>query len=100
MVLTEAAAEVVKSVTTVPQAPEGAGLRITSLAEPATPGSLELTAAAGPDENDQVVETVGARVFLEPTAAAYLRDKILDAQVDAQGNVRFSVGEQRPRSEA
>ncbi|HEX3958934.1 MAG TPA: Fe-S cluster assembly protein HesB [Trebonia sp.] len=100
MVLTEAAAEVVKSVTTVPQAPDGAGLRITSIAEPATPGSLELTAAAGPDENDQVVESVGARVFLEPAAADYLRDKILDAQVDAQGNIRFSVGAQRPPAEA
>ena len=66
MVLTEAAAEVVKSVTSVPQAPDGAGLRITSIAEPAAPGSLELTAAAGPDENDQVVESVGARVFLRP----------------------------------
>ncbi len=100
MVLTEAAAEVVKSVTSVPQAPDGAGLRITSLAEPATPGSLELTAAAGPAEDDEVVEAVGARVFLEPTAAAYLEDKILDAQVDGQGNIRFSVGEQRPPTEA
>ena len=100
MVLTEAAAEVVKSVTAVPQAPEGAGLRITSVAEPATPNSLELAAAPGPDENDQVVEAVGARVFLEPTAATYLRDKILDAQVDEQGNIRFTVGVQRPPAEA
>jgi Fe-S cluster assembly iron-binding protein IscA len=99
MVLTEAAAEVVKSVTAVPQAPDGAGLRITSIAEPTTPGSLELATAAGPHENDQVVEAAGARVFLEPAAAAYLQDKVLDAQVDAQGNARFSVGVQRPPSE-
>ena len=101
LVLTEAAAEVVKSVTLTPQAPQGAGLRIASpVAEPETPGSLELVAAAGPAENDQVLEAAGARVFLEPNAALYLADKVLDAQVDPQGNARFSLGVQRPPSEA
>jgi Fe-S cluster assembly iron-binding protein IscA len=101
MVLTEAAAEVVKSVTTAPQAPDSAGLRIaSSVARPDSPGSLELTPAAAPDENDQVVEADGARVFLEPAAAAYLRDKVLDARVDAQGNAMFSVSMQRPPAEA
>ncbi|MGH3168848.1 MAG: Fe-S cluster assembly protein HesB [Trebonia sp.] len=101
LVLTEAAAEVVKSVTATPQAPDGAGLRIASSAvEPGDPGSLELMAAAGPGENDQVVEAEGARVFLEPNAALYLQDKVLDAQIDAQGNARFSLAVQRPPSEA
>jgi hypothetical protein len=35
-------------------------------------------------------------VFLEPQAAAYLEDKVLDAQVDAQGEARFSLGVQEP----
>lgn len=100
LVLTEAAAEVVKSVTADPQAPEGAGLRIaSSSAEPGNPGSLELMATAGPAENDQVVEAEGARVFLEPNAALYLRDKVLDASVDAQGNARFSLAVQGPSPE-
>jgi iron-sulfur cluster assembly protein len=100
LVLTEAAAEVVKSVTATPQAPDGAGLRIaSSVAEPGNPGSLELMAAAGPAEHDQVVEAEGARVFLEPNAALYLQDKVLDAQIDAQGNARFSLAVQRPPSE-
>jgi Fe-S cluster assembly iron-binding protein IscA len=97
LLLTEAATEVVKSVTTNPQAPDGAGLRIASAApEPGTPGELQLTAAPAPDENDQVVEAAGARVFLEPNAAVYLEDKVLDAQVDEQGNARFSLAIQNP----
>ena len=41
LVLTEAAAEVVKSVTSTPQAPDGAGLRIvSSAAQPEEPGEL------------------------------------------------------------
>jgi iron-sulfur cluster assembly protein len=95
MVLTEAAAEVVKSVTSTPQTPGEAGLRIVSSApQPDDTGALRVTAAAGPGENDQVIEAAGARVFLEPQAAAYLDDKVLDAQIDEQGNARFSLGTQ------
>ena len=97
LVLTEAAAEVVKSVTSTPQAPGGAGLRIASSApEPESPGALQLTAATEPGENDHVIEAAGARVFLEPQAAIYLEDKILDARVDEQGEAHFSLGMQDP----
>ena len=97
LVLTEAAAEAVKSVTSNPQVPEGAGLRIA----PSGPdsGSLaefQLTAALVPAENDQVIEASGARVFLEPQAAAYLEDKVLDAQVDEQGEAHFFLDGQEP----
>jgi iron-sulfur cluster assembly protein len=97
LVLTEAAAEVVKSVTSTAQAPDGAGLRIApSAPEPERPGALQVTAATGPGENDQVIEAAGARVFLEPQAAVYLEDKVLDARVDEQGNAQFSLGMQDP----
>jgi Fe-S cluster assembly iron-binding protein IscA len=95
LVLTEMAAEVVKSVTSTPQTPDGAGLRIVSSAsEPEDPGALQVTAAAGPSENDQVIEAGGARVFVEPQAAAFLDDKVLDAQVDEQGKAQFTLGMQ------
>jgi Fe-S cluster assembly iron-binding protein IscA len=95
LVLTEAAAEAVKSVTSTPQTPGGTGLRIVSSAsEPDDPGALQVTAAAGPDENDQVIEAAGARVFLEPQAVAYLDDKVLDAQLDEQGKAHFILGTQ------
>jgi len=97
LVLTEAAAEVVKSVTSIGQTPSGAGLRIASTApEPESPGGLQVTAATGPRENDKVIEAGGARVFLEPQAAVYLEDKVLDAQIDEDGNARFSLGVQHP----
>jgi len=99
LVLTEAAAEVVKSVIDTPQAPDGTGLRITQSGDEPAASALELAAAAEPGLNDQVVEAAGARVFLDPQAAAYLDDKVLDAQVDAEGQVRFMLGTQRPPRE-
>jgi len=96
LVLTKAAAEVVKSVTSTPQAVQGAGVRIVSAAEPENPGALRLTAAERPDENDQVIEAAGARVFVEPQAAVYLEDKVLDAELDDQGTAHFSLGSQDP----
>jgi iron-sulfur cluster assembly protein len=50
--------------------------------------------AEGPAEHDQVVEQHCARVFLEPQAASYLDDKLLDADIDGQ-QVRFAVSDQR-----
>src|SRR5258708_31948071 len=93
LVRTKAAAEVVKSVIPAPQTPDGTGLRIVSTAsEPEDPGTLQVTAAAGPGENDQVIEAAGARVFLEPQAAVYLDAKVLDAQLDEQGKAQFILG--------
>jgi len=95
LILTETAAEVVKNITSAPQSPDGAGLRIAPAAPGAAdPAALQVTAATGPSENDQVIETDGARVYLEPQAAEYLDDKVLDAQVDGQGKAHFFLGAQ------
>ena len=92
LMLTEAATEVVKALTTTPQAPEGSGLRIaSSAAESGDPGALQISAASGPGQDDQVIETAGAHVYLEPRAAVYLADKVLDAQVDQEGKAHFSL---------
>jgi Fe-S cluster assembly iron-binding protein IscA len=97
LVLTETATEVVKAITSTPEAPDGAGLRIAASAtEPGQAGDLQLSTAPGPGENDQVIEAAGAHVYLEPHAAAYLDDKVLDAQVDSAGKAHFSLGVQGP----
>ena len=97
LVLTEAAAKVVNSVTSAAQASQAAGLRISSsVPAPDNASALQVEAVSGPGENDQVLEAVGARVFVEPQAAVFLDDKVLDAQVDGQGNARFSLGVQKP----
>lgn len=87
LTLTENATLVIKSITGVEGAPEGAGIRI-SQDNPAEP-SLAVTTTESPLPGDQVVEESGARVFLEPTAAGTLDDKILDAAVDERGGVEF-----------
>lgn len=95
LVLTTAAAEVVKAVTSAPEAPEGAGLRIAAAApQPQNAGALQVMAAEGPGERDQILEGEGARVFLEPEAAVFLDDKVLDARLDEQGNAHFTLGAQ------
>ncbi len=97
LVLTETAAEVVKSVTSAPQSSETAGLRISSsVAEPGEAGALQVEAVPAPDAGDQVLEAAGAHVFVAPQAAGFLDDKVLDAEVDEAGNVRFSLAAQRP----
>jgi Fe-S cluster assembly iron-binding protein IscA len=95
LILTEAAAVAVKSVTSTSQASEGAGLRIaSSVPQPRDPSSLQVSPETGPEQGDQVIEAAGARVFVEPQAAAYLDDKVLDAKIDAEGTARFSLGVQ------
>ena len=47
-----------------------------------------------PRHEDQVIEQAGARVFLDPTAADLLEDKVLDAAVDDDGKVRFLMSAQ------
>jgi hypothetical protein len=44
------------------------------------------------------VEEGGARVFVEPAAAAALDDKSLDAQVNEQGDLAFRIADQAENS--
>jgi iron-sulfur cluster assembly protein len=87
LTLTENATLVIKSITGADGAPEGAGVRI-SQENPSDP-ALAVTTTESPTKGDQVLEEAGARVFLEPNAAATLDDKILDAAVDDKGSVEF-----------
>ncbi|MFC7713993.1 hypothetical protein [Nonomuraea recticatena] len=50
-----------------------------------------LSMATAPEPTDAVVETEGARVYLDPVAASVLDDKSLDADTDGQGGVAFHV---------
>jgi iron-sulfur cluster assembly protein len=96
LVLTEAAAEVVKSVTSTQDGASGPGVRIAAASEPENRGALRLTAVVKPGKSDQVIEVGGARVFVEQQAAAYLDDKVLDARLDDQGRAHFSLAVQEP----
>ncbi len=76
---------------------EGAGLRIHTADTPGAAGEPRLAAdvVVTPEPDDQVLDLPGAPVFLEGEAAIVLDDKILDANVDEEGAVSFSLLPQR-----
>jgi iron-sulfur cluster assembly protein len=96
LTLTDGAVSAIRSLTSQPELPAQTGLRI--VAQDAGEASFQLALAEGPVAGDQVVEEGGARVFVEPAAAAVLDDKALDAQVNDQGSVAFSVSDQAHRA--
>jgi Fe-S cluster assembly iron-binding protein IscA len=91
LTLTENASSLIKNLADQTAVAENAGLRI-STTEGDAGLAVDLTPA--PEPTDQVVESAGARVFLEPNAAVVLDDKVLDAQLDEGGSVTFAIGQQ------
>jgi iron-sulfur cluster assembly protein len=71
-------------------APEG-GLRI---ATGSSTDSFDVSLAPSPVASDQVVQSHGANVFVDESAQTALDDKVLDAQIDDQGGVRFALAQQ------
>jgi iron-sulfur cluster assembly protein len=92
LALTDNAVEVVKQIVAIDGPAEDAGLRMVAEGGGAQP-RFQLSVAAMPGEDDEVVEAHGARVFLEPTAASLLDDKLLDATV-GQHEVSFTIVDQ------
>lgn len=88
MILTENAVLVIRDLAAQEGAPTIAGVRI---AVDPTGESLRVEPVERPAEGDEVVESLGARVFLDSDAADLLGDKALDAMVDDDGGVQFSV---------
>ena len=92
LTLTENASTIVKTITLQTAGTEEAGLRISSPEADST--DLSVAVATAPEATDAVVESGGARIFVDENAAPVLDDKILDAEVDEAGAVRFAIGEQ------
>ena len=90
LMLTSQAATEIRQLVDQPGLAETAGLRIAS--DPS--GSLTLSLAAVPAEDDAVVDASGARVFLDQQAARTLDDKTLDATTDSGGRVQFAIAQQ------
>ncbi|SRR6266516_5905542 len=91
--LTENAAAAIQSMLEDSDLSEGAGLRITAeLDENQQPG-LQLAFVEEPGEEDEIVETHGVTVFLDPSAAEALDDKELDAELHGD-HAHFSIDDQ------
>ena len=95
LAITDTAAEAIRGIVAAPELPEGAGLRIATVApaEGEAAAALEVSVAETPAENDQVVSESGARVFVEAEAVPLLDDKLLDAQIEGT-RVGFMLSEQ------
>ena len=91
LTVTDNAVTEIRNLIDQPQVPDDGGLRITS---DAGAGSLTLSLAATPAEDDTVVDASGARLFLDAGAAELLDDKTLDAVQDQNGQVQFAVAQQ------
>jgi Fe-S cluster assembly iron-binding protein IscA len=91
--VTSSASLVIRELIASSNATGGAGLRIAPADEPA--GAFALSVAPGPEQDDEVVPIEHGEVFLEPGVARALDDKTLDADVDSQGAVSFSVLDQK-----
>ncbi|MDP9823357.1 Fe-S cluster assembly protein HesB [Nocardioides massiliensis] len=92
LTLTPDATAAVKALVDSTEEAPSAGLRITQDA-PDSP-ALNVITTSAPEPGDAVLEEGGARVFLEETAAQTLDDKVLDAAVNDNGAVQFSIGVQ------
>lgn len=91
LTLTSEAVQVIRTVTADPQLPPESGIRI----QAGVNGSetLQLSVTPAPEAGDEVVEEEGARVYLEPMTAEMLKDMTLDAKVDPQGDVAFTLAD-------
>jgi Fe-S cluster assembly iron-binding protein IscA len=89
LTLTDNAASEIRNLIALPEIPDDGGVRIASNPD----GALTLGLAGAPAAGDAVVEDHGARVFLEPQAGHLLDDKRLDASVDPDGNVQFTLAD-------
>ena len=93
LAISENAAEAIQTiVASSPEVAVDAGLRITARPD-GEEEKLELTIAAIPAEDDEVVQEHGAQVFLDPEAASYLDDKVVEARVEGH-QVGFALLEQ------
>ncbi|GAA1943168.1 Fe-S cluster assembly protein HesB [Microbacterium aquimaris] len=92
LTLTENAATAVKTIIAqLPEADQG-GVRIRDTGSQES--GFELAVASAPETGDQVVEDHGARVFLDDGANTALDDRVLDAEMNQDGSVRFAIASQ------
>lgn len=88
LTLTENASSVVKAIVAQSDSESG-GLRI-AVEGDAAEFSISIVPEAQSD--DTLIENDGAQVFLDANATTALADAVLDASVEDDGSVNFSVG--------
>ncbi|WFF08811.1 iron-sulfur cluster biosynthesis family protein [Micromonospora sp. WMMD1076] len=90
LTMTDNAVLVIRDLAAQQDVADAGGLRIA--ADPDA-GSLSIELVPQPVQGDQVVDTEGARIFLDSDAAELLNDTSVDAMVDEEGVVQFGFTE-------
>ncbi|MEU7170397.1 iron-sulfur cluster biosynthesis family protein [Micromonospora tulbaghiae] len=90
LTMTDNAVLVIRDLAAQQDVADAGGLRI---AADADAGSLSIELVPQPVQGDQVVDTEGARIFLDSDAAELLNDTSVDAMVDEEGVVQFGFTE-------
>jgi iron-sulfur cluster assembly protein len=95
LTITPEASEAIRGILAASDAPDGSMFRIAPQAEDGTaPGpGLMLSVIESPPPDDQIVEGEEVSVSVEPSAAAMLDDKQLEASVVGE-EVNFSIADQ------
>jgi iron-sulfur cluster assembly protein len=89
LVISSEASEAIRGIVAAPTIPDGAMLRIDS-----QPGNgLQIGVVEEPAPGDEVLETDGVELAIEPATAVLLDDKRLDAAIE-QGEVTFTISDQ------
>lgn len=92
--VTPMAAEVINELTSQSEATDDVGLRFALAADQNSQAALELSLSEAVDGDQVVTADAGAKVIMEPAAAQYLEDKVLDVRQDAEGNPAFAIARQ------
>ncbi|XTZ18502.1 adhesin [Micromonospora echinospora] len=90
LTMTDNAVLVIRDLAAQQDVSDAGGLRISADLDA---GSLAVELVGQPGRDDQVVDTNGARIFLDSDAAELLNDTSVDATVDEEGVVQFGFTE-------
>jgi iron-sulfur cluster assembly protein len=90
LMITQDAAEAITQA--LAEEPDNSGFRIAERAYSLNGSgpAIQMELASAPEEEDQVIEDHGVRLFVEPRAAQTLEGKVLDAEIE-EGEVRFAL---------
>lgn len=95
--VTPVAAEVINELTSQSTTNDDVGLRFALAADDETnQAALELSLSEAADGDQVVTADAGAKVIMEPAAAEFLEDKVLDVRQDDEGNPAFAIARQDP----
>jgi iron-sulfur cluster assembly protein len=92
LAVSPAASAAISSALEGAEVPDGAGLRLAAGPQTERGIAIEIGFVMAPEPDDQVVETgAPADIFVEPHTAALLGDQVLDAEIQPDGGISFSL---------